>query len=169
MEVSYQLEVEDFRQGILAYRKKSAFLRWGIRLGAAFAIFLICLGIVLLALRPQSSTFLNLRPLFVLCVFWLILLWGSPYLSARQQLRGYPSAKAPIKLEVSDSGLHFQSEYADSRLSWPSFVTWVEEKTVFALFTNRRLFIPIPRRAFSVEQLVQFREMLRGKIQAERR
>jgi hypothetical protein len=40
----------------------------------------------------------------------------------------------------------------------------VEEKAIFALFPHPKIFIVIPKRAFSADQLVEFRELLRQKV-----
>ncbi len=147
-----------------AYRKKSALLRWAFRFGVAFVVLVIGLGAALLVLAPHSNVFQNLLPLIALCILWLFMLWVSPYLSARSQFRGSPAAKAPTTLETTESGLHFHSQVIDSKLAWPAFAGSVEEKKVFAVFTNPKIFIPIPKRAFSSDQLIAFRDMLRDNI-----
>jgi hypothetical protein len=166
MDVNYQITVDDFRQGINAYRKKSTLTRWGFRFVKMFVILLIGTGLALLLFAPHNAALQNSMPLFFLGILWLFVIWVTPYLSARSQFRGSPSARGRINLEVSDSGLYFHSEYVDSRLLWPSFVTWVEEKPVFALFTNPKICLLIPKRAFSADQLIEFREMLREKIRS---
>lgn len=166
VEVTYQLTVDDFRQAMKAYRKKNVLLRWGFRFGVAFVGLVIGSGVAFLVLAPHSNAFQNLFPLIALCILWLFMLWVSPYLSARSQFRGSPSAKAPTTLEASESGLYFRSQVFDSKLAWPAFAGSVEEKTVFAVFTNPRIFIPIPKRAFSSDQLITFRDMLREKIRS---
>ncbi|HKM47341.1 MAG TPA: YcxB family protein [Terriglobales bacterium] len=164
MEVTYQLTADDFRQAMKAYRKRSVLLRWAFRFGVAFVVLVVGSGGALLLPAPHSNAFQNLLPLIGLCILWLFMLWVSPYLHARSQFRGSPSAKTPTTLEAAESGIHFRSQYTDSKLAWPTFVGWAEEKTVFALLPNPKIFIAIPKRAFSLDQLTEFREMLRKNV-----
>jgi YcxB-like protein len=148
-----------------AYRTRNSLLRWAFRFGVAFVIFVLGSGLALLVLAPHSSAVQNLFPLFALCIMWVFMLWVSPYFFARSQLKGSPIARGPITLNISGSGLCFHSQYAESQLAWPSFVRWLEEKAIFALFTNPKMGIPIPKRAFSADQLDEFRILLREKIE----
>jgi YcxB-like protein len=75
-----------------------------------------------------------------------------------------PSAQDPITLTVSESGLRVQSRHADSQIAWSAFIGWREEKSVFVVFTQPRLYVPIPKRAFTDEQQAEFRGTLRRNI-----
>lgn len=106
----------------------------------------------------------NTAPLIVVMVVWNLLFLVSPYFAARSQFRGSRTAKGPKTLQVSPTELSFQSDLGNSHLQWSGFVTWVEEKQVFALFTNPKVFVIVPKRAFTSEQVAEFREMLRQHI-----
>ena len=106
----------------------------------------------------------NLMPIFLLGAMWLILLWVTPYFWARSHLRGSPSAKGPVTLIVSETGLHMRTQHVDSSMEWSTFVKWVEEKQVVALLTSPKSFVTIPKRAFEPNQLAEFRELLRRKV-----
>jgi hypothetical protein len=167
MEVNYQLTVDDFRRAIKAYRTRTPFLRWTVRLGVGFTILVLATGAIGLVLAPHSGAFHNLIPLYIVFILWTIIFWASPYRSARSQFRGSPSAKAPVTLDVTDAGLHFRSQHTDSKVGWSAYVKWLEEKTIFALFPNPKLFIVIPKRAFTVEQMNEFRELLREYVKPQ--
>jgi hypothetical protein len=164
MEVNYQLTVDDFRRAIKASRNRTAFFRWSYRLSLGIVILAFGVGATLFAIDPHNSALQNLAPLYILLILWIVWFSGAPYLSARSQFRGSPSAKAPITLTATDEGLHFRSQQTDSKVSWSAYVNWVEEKTTFALFPHPRIFIVIPKRAFSAGQLTEFRELLRQKV-----
>ena len=51
-------------------------------------------------------------------------------------------------------------------MSWNHYNKWIEDESVFVLFTSAIIFVLIPKRAFDPKQLVLFREMLHAKIQA---
>jgi hypothetical protein len=164
MEITYQLTADDFHRAMKAHRAQHWITRWAFRFGVAFVIFVLGLGIVALVFAPGRVSMQNLMPIFVLGAMWLILLWVTPYFSARSQLRGSPSAKSPVTLTISETGLHMRSQYVDSSMAWPTFVKWVEEKRVLALFTSPKMAIPIPKRAFDPDQLAEFRALVRRKI-----
>jgi len=73
-----------------------------------------------------------------------------------------------MTLDVTDAGLQFRSQHTDSKVDWSAYVKWLEEKTIFALFPNPKIFIVIPKRAFTVDQVSEFRELLRQHVKPER-
>ena len=164
MEVTYQLTVVDFRRAIKASRKRSSFLRWAYPISQGIAIVSLGLAATRLALDRHNPALRNVTPLYILLILWSAWYFLSPYLSARSQFRGSPSASTPITFAAANDGLHFRSQKTDSKVDWSAYMNWVEEKTIFALFPHPRIFIIIPKRAFSVDQLVEFRELLRKKV-----
>jgi len=167
MEVNYQLTIDDFRCAIKAYRIRTPFRLWTVRFGIGFTTLVLATGVILLFLAPHSDAFHSLIPLYILFILWNLIFWAVPYLSARSQFRGSRAAKAPITLEVTDAGLQFRSQHTDSKVGWSAYVKWLEEKTIFALFPNPKIFIVIPKRAFSVDQIGEFRELLREHVKPE--
>lgn len=91
-------------------------------------------------------------------------IWLAPRIRARLQYRRMPSAQTAITMSVSDSGMHVQSKHYDSRVNWSTYIGWAEGESVFVLFPQPRIYVPIPKRAFSNEQNEQFREMLRRNV-----
>lgn len=73
-------------------------------------------------------------------------------------------AQSPITLEASETGLQFQNAHADSKVAWSAYVGWGEGKSVFVILPQPRIYITIPKRAFTAEQESEFREMLRHNI-----
>ena len=167
MEVTYQLTVDDYHRAIKAYRTRTAFLRWMFRAGVGVMVLAFSAGILLFVLEPHGNAIKNLLPLLVVCALWSFSLWAAPHLSARRQFRGSPSANNPVTLEASDAGLHFRTAHSDSRGDWTAYVRWLEEERVFAVFPNSRIFIAIPKRAFTADQVSEFRELLREKIKRQ--
>jgi YcxB-like protein len=164
MEVNYQLTVDDYRRAIKASRNRNSFLRWSYRLSQGIVILALGVGVTLFAIEPHNRAIQNLAPLYVILMFWILWFLGTPYLSARSQFRASPSTKTPINFTFTDEGLHFRSKLADSKVDWSAYVNWVEEKAIFAVFPHPRIFIVIPKRAFSADQLIEFRELLCEKV-----
>jgi hypothetical protein len=108
--------------------------------------------------------FESFAPSMVLLALLLIFVPATRWLNARRQFRSAPSAQAPITMTVSDEGVAFRSQYTDSKVAWSLFVRWLDGKSVFALLQSNVVFNVIPKRAFSPDQLAEFREILRRKI-----
>jgi hypothetical protein len=165
VQVTFQLTAEDYRQGLLAWRNLRTWRRWSIR---AFAIFL---GLILLISIAQlfvaSASFVSALPGLVFSVGALILIWATPSLSAHRQFRNTPSAHDPMTMDASDAGLEIHSVHADSKVAWSAYMEWGEHKAVFVILPQPRIYVPIPKRAFTDEQLNEFRELLRRNIKPQ--
>jgi hypothetical protein len=105
-------------------------------------------------------------PGLVFSVAALLFIWAGPSLSGRRQFRNTPSAHDPMTVEASASGLQIHSIHADSQVAWSAYMAWGEYKSVFVILPQPRIFVPIPKRAFTSEQLAEFRELLSRNIKA---
>ena len=117
-----------------------------------------------LQLFINSATVVNVVPGVVVSVGFLTWIWAGPSLSARRQFRNTPSAHDPMTIEVSDLGLQIRSVHADSKVAWSAYMGWGEYKSVFVILPQPRIYVPIPKRAFTVEEQSEFRELLRRNI-----
>jgi len=167
MDVSYQLTEDDYRHGLLAWRSSSAWRRWNRRVGLVVMVPLLVSSTILLLRNPELRLVSSLSLGFA--VFWLLAVWIGPRLQARLQFRRMPSAQSPMAVTISDSEMHLRSQHYDSHISWSTYIGWAEEESVFVLFPQPRIYLPIPKRAFTPEQLADFRETLRRNIVAPKR
>ncbi len=165
MQVNYELTESDFRCGMRACRNKSVWTRWAYRFRKTVSIlFLVLIAVMFVADARGRDTLRNSTPLVVIVALWNLWVWVGPYLAARSQFRGSRAAHGPKTLSASATELSFQTDVGSSHLQWTGFVNWVEGKQVFALFTSPKAFIVLPKRAFTPEQLGEFRELLRQNI-----
>jgi len=114
--------------------------------------------------QPDSYTLEISAAIIAFAALWFTYMLAAPRLSSRRQFRNTPTAQNPITIEALDSGLHIQSVHADSRVAWSAYVGWTEGKSVFVILPQPRIYVPIPKRALTPEQLNEFREMLRRNI-----
>ena len=68
---------------------------------------------------------------------------------------------------MSDSGMIFRSAKGTAELNWDAFPRYAETKNLFMLYVQSRLFHVIPKRAFTPEDLLAFREMLQMRLGAK--
>jgi hypothetical protein len=167
VQVTFQLTAEDYRDGLVAWRNLRSWRRWGIR--AAGVFFGLGLAVVVFQLFISSATVVSVAPGLVLCAGFLILILAGPSLSGRRQFRNTPSAHDPMTVEASDAGLEIHSVHADSKVAWSTYMAWGESKAVFVILPQPRIYVPIPKRAFTDEQLNEFRELLHRNIKPQPR
>lgn len=127
----------------------------------------IPLALLLVGIRRDYETLKTSAATLLFAAVWFCFMWAAPRLSARRQFRGTPSAQSPISIEASDAGLVVHSAFAESKLSWSTYVAWTEAKSVFVILPQPRIYVPIPKRAFTAEEQSQFREILRRNIVAK--
>ena len=101
---------------------------------------------------------------FAVAAALLFIQWGAPCLNAKRQFRNTPSSQGQIELDVQDVGLRFRSVSTDGLVSWKHFIKWIEDESVFVLFSSPQIFVLIPKRAFDADQLPVFQQSLRQKI-----
>ena len=83
----------------------------------------------------------------------------------RKALRQDPTLSAPHELDVSERCLILRGPVVQNEFPWESWQTAWEAGDVFVLRAhNPRYGLLVPKRAFTPEQLVEFRELLARKI-----
>jgi hypothetical protein len=161
MQVTYQLTPKDYHHGLLAWRNLKKWRRWLLRCAYFLVGLTLLLSLLPLLLRPGTVMPRIWATPFAFAVCWFAFMLIVPRLSARRQFRNTPTAQAPATIEASDAGLHVQSAHADSRVAWSAYVAWGENKSVFVILPQPRIYVPIPKLAFTAEQVSEFRELLR--------
>jgi len=146
------LSVDDFRHGMMAWRKRNAWRRWNYWIGLAVMPPVLVLNAALLIWYPHAE-FKQIQWIAVgTSALWLTSISAQPWFSEHLQFHRMPLAQSPTTLSVSESGLRMQSKHADSQLAWSAFIGWREEKTVFVIFPQPRTYVPVPKRAFTEQQ-----------------
>jgi hypothetical protein len=167
MQFTFQLIANDYHDGLIAWRNVRSWRRWIIRAVYAVAAIAIIVSLVKIFRDLNSSNLAMLAALLGFMAFWSAIMWAAPRFSAWRQFRNTPSARDSITIEASDAGLHIRSVHADSKVAWPAYVAWGEYRTVFVILPQRRIYVPIPKRAFTAEQQNEFRELLRRNIKPQ--
>jgi hypothetical protein len=126
----------------------------------------IPVGVLLAFVRPDPQTIKISAEILGFAALWFAYMWVAPRFSGRRQFRGSPSAQSPMTVDASDVGLAVHSAYGESKVSWSAYMAWAEAKSVFVILPQPRIYVPIPKRAFTSEQLAEFRELLSRNIRA---
>jgi YcxB-like protein len=164
MQITYQLTADDYRDGMFAWRNLSPWRRWAVRI--CLAVATLAIGVCVLSSFIAPKAVGTWAPLGVLSMFWVLFLLFGHRFSAKRQFRNLPSAQHPMTVDVSDFGLRVRSVQADSSMAWSGYMAWGEGKSVFVILPQPRIYVPIPKRAFTAEHQDEFRELLRKNIKA---
>ncbi len=167
MDVCYQLTEVDYRRGLAAWRHSSAWRRWSYRLGVAVSGALVVGSASVLIWNPKLwQLWWPVLGLGVLCL--LLILFG-PQQQARMQFRRMPSSQDPTTVSITDSGMHIRSPRYDSQVAWSTYIGWAEDDSVFVLFPQPKIYVPIPKRAFTGDQVDEFRGILQHNVGSTQR
>ncbi|GMU66801.1 MAG: hypothetical protein AMXMBFR36_30750 [Acidobacteriota bacterium] len=82
----------------------------------------------------------------------------------RRLYRQTKAAGRPTTYSIDDSGLTLQSENGSGSVPWPDFHRWKEGRSCLLLYINQALFIILPKRAFSADQLAATRAYLHQHV-----
>ena len=165
MELTYDLTQKDFYDSLLAHRQRSMVSKWSVRLMLGFVCLLPVIGLVILMTDHQVPLG-TVIPLFVLAAFWAILMWGTPWWSARTQFLQQPAAHGSRTMTLDGSGIHWRWKGGQADVEWRNFIRFLECKTVFLLYTSPACFNIVPKRAFVSGETDSFRGLLQEKLGA---
>jgi len=160
MQVSYELAEQDFLDAFQARRRRRVRWLWPVVWTLLAAVILLS-GFLYLQC-PRAL--MRLAPLYGLLLFILILVRLLPPWVARMQFRRQPAAQGTRTLDISEKGLISEGATLKSESRWSHYTGWSEAETVFLLIASPLLYIIIPKRAFSAEQLAEFRALLTRHI-----
>lgn len=165
MQIQYQRTLEDYKevlgaQGVKPLRRRVLLVVVGCLLYVLGAFVLVSLGLtegrafafMLLAWFVVCLAFFTIRPLWI-----------------RRDFRGHPNFSRPQTVQVDESGVSFESAIGKSETKWGAYIRSRETQNLFLLYLGARLVEAVPKRAFSIEQLDEFRELTQRKIQGNSR
>ena len=161
---TFQLTPEDYHQGLLLWRGMKPWRRRLIRCSYVIMALTVPLAILLVCLRANLESLKLSGEILGFAVLWFGFMLASPWISAKRQFSGSPSAQSPMMVEASDVGLVVQTAHGSSNVAWSAYIAWAEGKSVFVVLPQPRIYIPIPKRALTNQQLDEFREMLRRNV-----
>jgi len=162
MTVTYELVQRDFYDAFIAHRNRSAVTKWFLR-------FMLCVLVVLIASTALSMALLpdfhldikgNVFSLIVFVAVWSFIIWGAPWLSARNQFRKQPSAQGPRSVSLDAAGIHWKWNGGSADIEWKNFVRFQETRSQFLLYSSPVCFNVVPKRALDPNQMDIFRTLV---------
>jgi hypothetical protein len=164
MEVNYELTQKNFYDSFIAHRNRTALNKWSYRLFGFFAVFLVCVGLLGLVMRPGAQALVDLARLSVLAFLWIALTWVLPWWSAKNQFSRQPRAKGVKTMMLDAAGIRWRWDGGSAEIEWKDFIRWVECNTEFLIYSSPACFNIVPKRALPDEKLAEFRTILTKNV-----
>lgn len=123
-------------------------------------------GIYLLLAQRSEASPVAIYALAAPLVYFGYIFWLSPA-TVKRKVAASERLRAPATWQVNRRGVTVHSAFTDNKVAWGEFSALVELRGFFLLpYRDKpRLFLFIPRRAFSSpEQMQDFRELARQGI-----
>jgi hypothetical protein len=159
IETEFELSQEDYKE-IVKYhlRRRSARLIANIILIISGSV--VGAGAILMTFSGETTS-------AIFYAFVCLVFVGTPILAPRLSVRSLqrtPFYQGKVRIQVNDSGTRFEYVTGDSNTQWSGYIRFLETKNLFMLYVSKVMFRPIPKRALSLEQVSELREVLQKKI-----
>jgi len=160
MEVRFQRTLGDYLEVIAAQRVTS--LRRKILYVLAF-IPVYILGVILLMSFGLTQAQGSLALLAGMIILGRLISFAySRWL--RRDFKRHPNFALPVRMWFDDSGVHSESDAWSAVTKWTAYLGRRETKNLFLLYLGARLADVIPKRAFSSDELIEFRKLVIAKL-----
>lgn len=129
------------------------------RLKKMAAVFVLGMGLYGVYLNQADRYAIIL--IILAPVIWFDLI---QYVTAFFWLRRHPKVMEPVEVSANSTGMRFKSATSESKVKWDAYNRYLEDKSVFLLYRSKRMFLILPKRFFTGEQLATFRDILSQKV-----
>jgi hypothetical protein len=163
--IEYQINRDDYLSAAtLVLRKRSsltAFRYYWPYIFATFWMATIFLPIVIGGHPRKASDPLLLYGILpgVIAIMWVRRFWLG------REFRRSTNLQLPHVFDADSNGIQFVTEHSDHKTSWQYYSRYLENSRVFLLFQKgNQVFLIIPKRALTADQLVGFRNLLNSQL-----
>jgi hypothetical protein len=165
MKIVYRITEEDFMNAhdlFVAHEKWTRRVSRRIMPWMGGVLLLLSILVLSLAKDPFPSVPFGLMgAYFLYCRFALRRFFRKLYRKDRRY-------QHEITADISEEGVHVVTPSADTHLKWSAIVRFLESDKIFMLFYAEWNFSVVPKRAFALGEIDQFRDLLRHKISASK-
>jgi len=165
METQFQRSYSDYLEIVAAQRVRSSRPR-RIAFNIAFLLILLFGIFILVSLRLTlaQATVAMLGGSFILARIAGAVSTARLNRWLKRDFALNPGFARKSNARVDDGGLYLEGEDGNSYTKWLAFVKYQETPNLFLLYVGTRSLHAIPKRAFSPEQLEEFRRIIRIRI-----
>jgi hypothetical protein len=113
-------------------------------------LLLIGTALVLLGLFTGHEVIYFGAVISGIVVYFAVLLLLVPF-TAKKQFKQNPTLRNEISMELSELGVNFKSDSAESNLQWNEILKWKFAHGIYLLYITKNVFYIVPSRALSDE------------------
>lgn len=156
MDIQFQCNFADYREALSFLVKRTV----GYYVLLTLGIVSVLLGtLVAYKVDYWGGFCLQLGGIFWLSWFVIIRpLW------VRRDFRKHPNFSVPQVAKLNDEGVYSTSDIAQGMAKWTAFTKFHETQNLFMLHMGARMFKVIPKRALSVAETDELRQLLHRKL-----
>lgn len=122
---------------------------------------LILMVLIILSYSMEGPTFLNVACFAIIFFCFPIL---TVYYSNKIVKDNPELFVSETTLSADNDGIKVISSFKSSELNWPLFKKWTENRKYIFLYLGHLQALTVPKRAFTNEQLMEFKTLLSEKI-----
>ncbi len=152
----------------LNFTYKNLFSKWGIKLVFVIALFMLVFDLVYLFQTSNLVSFSNGIPIFniILPILVFIIFPSSIYLMLKKAVQ--KQKEEEIHFIFNSNYFRIKKELSDVKKPWTSYKSIVETENYFLVKQNNHQTDFFPKRFFSEQQLVDFKELIQ-KLDLEKK
>jgi hypothetical protein len=137
-----------------------------MKMGFVAGLLMVVSILANLAFNPETVKLTRSIPMLFFGLFLVFLTTIFIPLSVRRAYARDKRLHEEFVADITDSGIGISSPNSRSQTNWSAFLRWFESKNLFVLYHSPQLFNTFPKRAFTIEQIEEFRSLLRQKLAA---
>jgi len=146
-------------QRVFCGRLASKYVRFNYRFAVPVGLLLAVEGVVLLSFQLNYGVGALLFAWGLWMIVSRLIFWP---IRMKKEYEQYPDLERTM--EFREEGLTAQTSYGKGEVQWTRFTRFAETENVVVLLALPRSLYTVPKRAFTADELEQFRRLLQQKI-----
>jgi hypothetical protein len=163
MDISFQVTLEEFAEAGRAFSAQRWLGRWANSLFYLVGT-LTMIGTLYYAWEYGGEAY----PLGLILGVTLLAIPSAMRASVAANFKKRSAFQKPVTMVIGDEALELTTVQSQAKVAWGAFQRVLETRNVCLLFLDAESYIMIPKRAFSPEQLAEFRDLLARKLPQKR-
>lgn len=160
MKISGQLDWKDYLKAQRLHMRPSRAARAALYVAMVVVIGALAYGFGAMAAGAGAEIWSWLLPLVIIggltvLYYYVLLPWNVRRIFSQQK-----ELSVPLEHEITDSALVSSSQYGSGVRPWADFHKWKEDKDVLLLYMSDVMFVLIPKRFCTAEQVEAIRSHL---------
>lgn len=158
MKINTQITLED-------NRRANFYFTYSRPIMIVFCALALFFAVALLFLYASGSAIskVNLYIIVFYIVYVFLIIPLMVYVRTKKQYESNKNLHKPITYDFTDEGVELKSDDISSRYRWENVYQVRESKNLFYIYQSKAVANLLPKRNFSAEEIVEFRDLIKRK------